>query len=482
MKNKETIISNISNSPLGVGGISFSTPVIAIFDIGKTNKKLFLFNEQYQIVLEQQQQFDEITDEDGFACENIDALTSWVNECLQQILQTQDYSLQAINFSTYGASFVYLNNSGETIAPLYNYLKPFDEELKKKFYAKYGGEERFAVRTASPVLGNLNSGLQIYRLKYEKPELFSQIKHALHLPQYMCYLITGRYFSDITSIGCHTGLWNFPEYCYHEWVYQEGISDKLAPIYPSNQLMNININDKPLLCGTGLHDSSAALIPYLANFSEPFVLISTGTWCITLNPFNNKSLTNEELQQDCLCYIEFRGKPVKASRLFAGYEHEQQTKRLAEFFEVEKSYYKSVNYDASIIESLATPVTEGDESEAMMQQSVFAERDLREFADYETAYHQLIIDLISQQVISTNLVIEKDRTKKLFVDGGFSKNPIYMNLLANAYPSIEVYASEIAQATAIGAAMAVHKQWNTKALPSDIIKLKKYTDSHTVLA
>jgi L-fuculokinase len=458
------------------------TPVIAIFDIGKTNKKLFLFNEQYQIVLEQQQQFDEITDEDGFACENIEALTHWVNASLQQILQMPEYALQAINFSTYGASFVYLKNSGEIIAPLYNYLKPFDEQLKEKFYAQYGGEQRFAVRTASPVLGNLNSGLQIYRLKYEKPELFAQIKHALHLPQYMCYLITGRFFSDITSIGCHTGLWNFPEYRYHEWVYQEGISEKLAPIYPSNQLMHININDKALLCGTGLHDSSAALIPYLANFNEPFILISTGTWCITLNPFNTVTLTAEELQQDCLCYIEYRGKPVKASRLFSGYEHEQQTKRLAEHFGVDKDYYKSVAYDASIIESLTTVLAAQEEGEAMMQQSVFAERDLTIFDDYETAYHQLILDLVSQQIISTNLVLEQNKTKKLFVDGGFSKNPIYMNLLANAYPTIEVYASEIAQATAIGAAMAVHKQWNNKALPSDIIQLKKYTDAHRDLA
>ncbi len=454
-------------------------PVIAIFDIGKTNKKLFLFDEQYNIVLEQQQQFEEISDEDGFACDDVQALTKWVQQSLQEILIREDVELKAINFSTYGASFVYINNSGQTIAPLYNYLKPFADNLKEKFYQDYGGEKQFAVKTASPILGNLNSGLQIYRLKYEKPELFSQVKYALHLPQYMSYLITGRCFSDITSIGCHTGLWNFPEYRYHDWVYKEGISEKLAPIYPSNQLMNININNRPLLCGTGLHDSSAALIPYLANFSEPFVLISTGTWCITMNPFNAVSLTVKELEQDCLCYMEFRGKPVKASRLFAGYEHEQQTKRLAEYFGVDEHYYKTVVYNSDIIEALASGDTT-DEAEAMMQQSLFGERNLESFSTYDEAYHQLIADLISQQVVSTNLVLQKT-TKKLFVDGGFSKNPIYMNLLANAYPDVEIYASEIAQATAIGAAMAVHKQWNSSNLPPDIIQLKKYTVSHNVL-
>lgn len=449
-------------------------PVIAIFDIGKTNKKFFLFNEQYEIVFEQQQQFEETADEDGFACDDVVAFANWVQQSLQQILLMADVELKAINFSTYGASFVYLNNVGEVIAPLYNYLKPFDATLKEGFYKKYSGEELFAVKTASPVLGNLNSGLQIYRLKYEKPELFTQIKYALHLPQYMSYLITGRYFSDITSIGCHTGLWNFQDYRYHDWVFQEGISDKLAPIYPSNQLMPININDKAFLCGTGLHDSSAALIPYLANFLEPFILISTGTWCISLNPFNSKTLTALELRQDCLCYIEYRGKPIKASRLFAGYEHEQQIKRLAEHFNVDKDYYKTVTFNTDIIAILTEKSIHIIANETMMQQSLFTERSLADFENYETAYHQLIVDLVNQQVVSTNLILEKGRTKKLFVDGGFSKNPIYMNLLANAYPNIEVYASEIAQATAIGAAMAVHNQWNTKEVPNTIIELKKY--------
>ena len=40
-------------------------PVVAIFDVGKTNKKLFLFNEQYQIVFERSARFLETTDEDG---------------------------------------------------------------------------------------------------------------------------------------------------------------------------------------------------------------------------------------------------------------------------------------------------------------------------------------------------------------------------------------------------------------------------------
>jgi sugar (pentulose or hexulose) kinase len=451
-------------------------PIIAIFDIGKTNKKFFIFDEDYNILLEKSSPFSEIKDEDGDDCEDIEALTQWVKRSLKEIAGMKEYKLKAVNFSTYGASFVHLNAEGKPVAPLYNYLKKYPEELQKAFYQKYGGEMTFSIHTASPALGHLNSGLQLYWLKATKPQLFEKIRYSLHLPQYMSYLLTGKIYSDITSIGCHTALWNFAQNHYHEWLYREGIIDKLAPIYPSNQLIPASINGQPVLSGVGLHDSSAALIPYLANFKEPFVLISTGTWCITLNPFNQSRLQAEELKQDCLCYMEYRARPVKASRLFAGYEHEQQVKKLAAHFNVAEDYYKTVGYNPELVVKLhagATSPKKKEEATQLLQQSSFAVRTLESFATYEEAYHQLIIDIMAQQVVSSNLVMNKE-VKKLFVDGGFGRNPIYMNLLAAAYPQVEVYAASIAQASAIGAAMAVHSSWSKKPIQPDLIDLKRF--------
>lgn len=454
--------------------------VIAIFDIGKTNKKIFLFDEQYNMLYEKSESFAETVDDDGDPCEDLPLLTEWVKKSLDEVSQMKDFSLDAVNFSAYGASFVHVDREGKPLAPLYNYLKPFPENLKKQFYSKYGSELIFSMHTASPVLGNLNSGLQLYLLKNTKPTLFNKIHYSLHLPQYLSLLVTGCRYSDITSIGCHTGLWNFSQNHYHEWIYREEISNKLAPIYPSDQLIRTDYNKSPLLSGVGLHDSSAALIPYLSNFTEPFVLISTGTWCISLNPFNQTGLTAEELQQDCLCYMEYRGKPIKASRLFAGYEHEQQVKRLAEFFNVAVDSYKSVLFNADIITKLQKDSSPGtNDRKPMMEQSAFVTRDLSHFANYAEAYHQLIMDLIKQQVSSTNLVLS-GQIKRIFLDGGFSKNSIYMHLLAAAYPDIEIYAASIAQASALGAALAVHPYWSKKNLPSDLIELRYYTSGQMV--
>ena len=451
-------------------------PTIAIFDIGKTNKKLFLFNENYEIVLEKSTQFDEITDEDGDPCEDVEKLSSWVSDTFKEVSQNPDFEIKALNFSTYGASFVHLNLTGKVIAPLYNYLKPYDEILKKQFYDTYGGEQVFARKTASPVLGNLNSGMVLYRLKYEKSALFAQIHYSLHLPQYISFLFTGQYFSDITSIGCHTNLWDFEENKYHEWVEKEGILEKLAPIDSKTQTITQN---HALQVGTGLHDSSSALIPYLETFNEPFVLISTGTWCISLNPFNHIPLTTEELQYDCLAYMQYTGKPVKASRLFAGNEHEQQTKRLAPHFEKPNDYFKTVKYQVELIEKLQHENLNTAESlrgarRPPMQESLFGSRDLSVFETYEEAYHQLILDIVSQQLLSTELVLHNAPVNKLFVDGGFGKNEIYMNLLAKAFPQMEVYAASVAQATSLGAALAIHKEWNTKEISQNLVELKRY--------
>jgi len=65
--------------------------------------------------------------------------------------------------------------------------------------------------------------------------------------------------------------------------------------------------------------------------------------------------------------------------------------------------------------------------------------------------------------------------KSIFVDGGFSHNEIFMQLLAKVYPDKKVYAASMAQASALGAAMSIHQIWNTKPLPENLIQLRRYS-------
>jgi L-fuculokinase len=450
--------------------------VIAVFDVGKTNKKIFLFDEQYKILSEESAKFEETKDEDDFACEDLQELTKWVREKFRQISSNGDYNLSAVNFSAYGASFVHLDNAYKPLTPLYNYLKPYPGKLKEQFYNTYGGESLIAKQTASPVLGNLNSGMQLYRLKYEKPEIFSRIKYSLHLPQYLSFVVSSESSSDITSVGCHTQLWDFQKNKYHEWVYAESLHDKFPPIYKGDQIVHVPNDTRNIAIGIGLHDSSAALIPYLKLYTEPFILLSTGTWCISLNPFNHSMLTDYELKNDCLCYLSYHGKPVKASRLFAGYEHEEQVKRLADHFHKDVNYYKTIVYDRSLLRkfqrmNIPTKISSGT---AMLEKSAFGGRSLNYFGNYEEAYHHLMLDIITQQVQSTKLVLYSTPVQKIFVDGGFSKNDVYMHLLAAAFPYIKVYAANIAQASSLGAALTLRDHLGKNDIPLNLIELKYY--------
>ncbi|HQS05940.1 MAG TPA: FGGY-family carbohydrate kinase, partial [Daejeonella sp.] len=260
----------------------------------------------------------------------------------------------------------------------------------------------------------------------------------------------------------HTNLWDFRKNNYHHWLQNEGLIDKLAPILPSDSVIKTNFEGYSFDVGIGLHDSSAALIPYLVNFKEAFLLISTGTWCISLNPFNASPLSTFELESDCLCYLHYEGKPVKASRLFAGNEHELELNRISQYFSKPKSRYEQMNFDSAFLNLLD-------------QEEVYSGNDLASYASDAEAYHRLMIHIIKQQKISSELVIKGSNVKRIFVDGGFSKNSIYMNLLSIVFPEMEVFAASMAQSTAMGAALAIHHSFGNKNIPSDLIELKFYS-------
>ncbi len=430
--------------------------VIAIYDIGKTNKKIILFNEEFKIVSEVEEKFAETTDDDGFACDDIEHIESWIKESLARLIHSEKYEIKAVNFTTYGATLVYLDENGNRLTPVYNYLKPIDDKIPESLYKRYGGRDEFCRRTASPALGMLNSGMQPLWLKAVKPDVFRKIKHILHFPQYISYIITRKIYSEHTSIGCHTALWDFDNMNYHPWVKIYGLNlPEPVPVETTNEII---IEGIKLRVGIGIHDSSSSLAPYFTGSIGKFILISTGTWCINMNPFNTEKLTAEQLDKDCLCYMSITRQPVKSSRLFLGYLHETALKFINEHFRKPENYYKKIKVDEQLSEFLKTKF---DDKKVFFQTGPYA-RDLKEYIDmyefstYEEAYHQLMNELGELVIESVNLVIPaNDDIENIYITGGFSKNDLFLNLISRAYPSKSVYTSEIANGSALGAALVV---------------------------
>ena len=456
-----------------------SQPVTLVFDIGKTNKKLFLFDQDLCEISHEYTRFEEVPDEDGFMSEDLPALVKWIKTSAEKVLTNPAYEVKAINFSTYGASMVHLDKKGEPLTTFINYLKPFPEELLKEFFARYGPEERFAIETASPPMGMLNSGLQLYYLKYHKPDVFRRLHRSLHFPQYLSYLFTGTATTDYTSVGCHTGLWNYGKGSYAGWLKEEGLLQYLTPpepaatVYPA-KLSGININ-----FGIGVHDSSSALVPYLNATDDPFVLISTGTWSICMNPFNNQALTNHELNADCLHFLSASGQQVKASRLFLGKHLSNQARLLSQFFQVEYQTYKSIPWRGEMLQSKRKSNKQllFDHGLLIPQRFGFSSnpaQDLSIFDSYEDAYYHLIDELTDLQIASLKLAVGTSGIKRIFVDGGFSSNEVFVGMLANKLTGYKIYSSSFALGTALGAALLVNYRGMTKKYLKKNYNIKRH--------
>lgn len=448
--------------------------VTAVFDIGKTNKKFFLFDKNYQEVLREYIRFEEIKDEDGFPTEDLSALQKWLKELFHRILESDEYDVKAINFTTYGASFVYIDEQGNVLTPLYNYLKPIDEDIIVSFYQKYGPEIELSIKTGSPNSGMLNSGIQLYWMKQTNLEIFKKIKYALHLPQYLSYVFTGIPLSEYTSIGCHTLLWDYDKKDYHNWVYEEGIHNILPPIVSTETSINMNYNGKQIKIGVGIHDSSSALIPYVRSVKKPFVLVSTGTWSVSLNPFSQKSLRIKDVQEGCINYMRINGKAVKSSKLLLGNEYKYQVTQLSEYFGVSSDHHKSIRFDSNTYQK----IIKGFENRFRWQYLKdvnMPDKTKITYNNFKDAYYQLMIELVTLQVNSIETARGENKSiKRLFVDGGFSENDVFIKLLSYQLSDMKLRSTSASLGSALGAAIVISdSKLNSKFLKTNY-SLKKH--------
>ncbi len=447
--------------------------VTAIFDIGKTNKKFFLFDSDYQEVYREYIRFELIEDEDGHPTEDLKSLQVWLKEVFDRILTSKKFNITAINFSTYGASFVHLDENGEVLTPLYNYTKPLDEKLIASFYKKYGPETELSTQTGSSNSGMLNSGMQLYWLKHSRPEVFKKIAYSLHLPQYISYLFTGIPISEYTSIGCHTALWDYAKKDYHEWVYKEDIHRILPPIVSTETSINMNYNGKRIKIGVGIHDSSAALLPYVRSVKKKFILVSTGTWSIALNPFTEKALSETDMEKNCINYMRINGKAVKANRMFLGNEYSVQVAELAKRYKVSSDYHKSVKFDYQVFYEIIKDFEHAFRWISIEDENMPTETHFK-YDRFEHAYHQLMIELVLLQVESIKIAAGDDKIEKLYIDGGFSDNDVYIKLVSHYLRNMELRTTDSSLGSALGAAIAISDtKLNSKFLKKNY-SLKKH--------
>lgn len=295
---------------------------VAVIDIGKTNVKLALvdLDDAREIAVETAPN----TVLPGPPWPHFDTDAQW--QFLIQALQRMaaSHQIDGITVTTHGACAALLDGQGNLAAPVLEYEHIGPDDLT----AAYDALRPPFAETGSPRLPmGLNLGAQLHWQLDQDPGMLDRIAHVVTWPQYWGFRLTGQLACDVSSLGCHTDLWNPTTGTWSNLPARLGLAAKMAPprnpgevlgtLTPALQTLT-GLGPIPVL--TGIHDSNASLVPHLLARTPRFSVVSTGTWVISMAIGG----TNPPLDpaRDTLVNVSALGQPVPSARFMGGREYD----------------------------------------------------------------------------------------------------------------------------------------------------------------
>ncbi|MCZ0963288.1 FGGY-family carbohydrate kinase [Paracoccus benzoatiresistens] len=236
------------------------------------------------------------------------------------------HGIDAISVTTHGAAAVLLDGQGGVAAPMLDYEHAGPGALA----ADYDRLRPDFARTGSPRLPmGLNLGAQLHWLLATDPGLRDRIAHVVTYPQYWGWRLTGQLASDVTSLGCHTDLWDPWQGRFSDLVDRLGLAGRIAPARRSDEILGgltaQVAAETGIPAGTpvavGIHDSNASLYPYVLGRQAPFAVVSTGTWVVAMAVGGDAVAPDPA--RDVLVNVNALGQPVPSARFMGGREYEQ---------------------------------------------------------------------------------------------------------------------------------------------------------------
>ena len=462
---------------------------IAVIDIGKTNKKILIYDQQLKIVNEKTVRIPEIKDGDVLF-DDIEKLKLWILDSFSSF--SKKYNIKVISTSAHGGTYVLADDNGKSVVPQVAYNTDPGEDFHKKFYELCGDPIELQKSTATPnfnLLINPAKGIHFSQLNF--PEESSKAKHLLFYPQFFGFWLTGNICADPTYVGNHTYLWDFKN---NDWSV---VADKLNIRHllpktfknPWDSLGTIKTEfaektglSKDTIVTAGIHDSNASFLPYIISMNEPFLLNSTGTWCVIMNEKEEVKFEEDELGKVVLYNMSPFWKPIKTAIFLGGMEFEFYSELLKKIhsrsdFPLFNSdvFQKIINENSKfILPSVTMGIGQFPDSKPRVIENgkVFTLEDIESgisipafFNNYEEALAVLNLSLAIQTKVSFD---RADMTKglKVFTEGGFSKNDSYNTLMTSFYPDSEFFLTGLKEASAFGAAITAKAAYEKSEIKS----------------
>ena len=454
--------------------------VIAVLDIGKTNKKIVLFDQDLQIVASRKKRIDPI-EERGIRAENVAEIEEWFLRTITEL--SRDFKIEVISVSAHGATAVCVDQNGRVTVPPVDYTQSVQSDVHTRFHTQMGTPEELQLRTATVEVRPLvNIGKSLFFLKEQFPDEFERTRYLLPYPQYFVYKLTGFPTADITSIGCHSYLWDYDRNDWSNVVDNLDLREALpeTPSLPSDIVGTITLEvakrtglSPRVIVTAGIHDSNSSLIPYLIARDRDFVLNSTGTWCVAMHPEREVHFQSDELGIMVFYNLSYEGSPVKTSILMGGLERETYRGIL----EQRHGGFEDAPSDGSLLEeivgarkdfvlpsvlpgagqfpqSVARIVRFCNESTVSipLDEIRSGKRWPELFSSPQRALGVVDLSVALQTIVALRRVGLASGTD-IFIEGGFRNNSTYLACLATLLPENRIYRTQVDEATALGAAL-----------------------------
>ncbi len=477
---------------------------VAVLDIGMTNKKIVIYDEQLNLIDSVVRVFDPVMIADPWTEVNIPAhdLEFMENWFIEEIAKfSKKYPIKVISISTHGATFVCIGDDGKPVLPCFFYTYEPGKDFQDEFYAKCGSPISLQKDTLSPTFSQMiNPAKGIFFLQRKFSKQFAKIKIILFYPQYWGFRFTGQTGYELTYTGSHTMLWD------HKNKQWSSVADilEIKDLLPKNlkntysKMGNLTPEiakrmglSTDVIVTMGVHNSNAALLPYLARKnSGDFILNSTGIWCVSLHPQNTLALDIDELGRIVYFNESVLQQPVKTTVFLGGYELDNYVKLWQKINDIQDFPSSTENSIKKILENkdtfLLPEILPGSGQFSDSKAGIWEKGKFYSFNDLKGV--KRLPDIIKSKtdffaLIDISIVIQSEtalkraglqKGTKIFTEGGFRRNKLYNTLLSSILPGNETYLTSIKEATSLGTAMIGVMAISNKSYRelSDTVKIK----------
>ena len=244
-----------------------------------------------------------------------------VSECVSQLDRARD--IAAITVSSFGESFVALDEKGESLGDILLYFGNAESEEFSALVRRIGEEKFMDIARILP-----DASYSLSKMLYTAKSARRPVRKYLFIAGFICYILCGRACSDV-SLACRSLLYDVKKRCWSQELLELcGITaDTLPEVLPTGAAAGTILPDIAARLGLppdvqvviGAHDQIVNALG--AGVQNPGDAVDTSGTCECITPLFAAIPEGLDFQRNnfaCVPYLQERGYVTYAYNVSAG--------------------------------------------------------------------------------------------------------------------------------------------------------------------